>query len=316
MGCFGIIYSVIIEIKDMTLLQENVIYQKGGWTKTEKEKAIQLQRIWVENEPEKELFYSLQLNPYKVGKARNASSITKIVLPTKKLPKKKNKKKRNFWPSFLTNFDLAPPIVQLLANSNNFLRRRLIEAALQQQNDNFSNKGKGYVDLAYKVWSAGDGKLATVGSGIEFAFPYEQTTDIADKVMKYVEQEARNKTGLFLNAPIALRFVKPSKAYLAPNYHRYKNKEVKLWGYIEILMVNNNNAKDNEEEYRIFKKLQELLFKAGGRPHWGLNFAFKFNQTRLKKLYPKYNAWKRAFNFFNPNGTFDNDFVRSSGIRS
>ncbi|MEM9822764.1 MAG: D-arabinono-1,4-lactone oxidase [Bacteroidota bacterium] len=315
MGCFGIIYSAIIEIKDMTLLHENMIYLKEGWTKAEKENCIKANQIWIENEPEKEMFYSVHLNPYKVGKAKYPSMMTEIIVPTEHLPKNKRARKRNMWPSFAAEFGLVAPIIQIIANSGSFHQRRLIESSLEERNDNFKSRGKGYVDLAYKVWSADGGNLNTIGSGIEFAFPMEEITDVVDGVMKFVEQEARNKTGLYLNAPMVIRFVRPSKAYLAPNYYKYKNKEVKLWCYLEILKVNNLNQKDNEREYEIFYKLQELLFKAGGRPHWGLNIKFKFNQSRLKQLYPKYKTWKKNFDFFNPTGSFDNDFVRDSGIR-
>ncbi|MEM8909843.1 MAG: D-arabinono-1,4-lactone oxidase, partial [Bacteroidota bacterium] len=157
----------------------------------------------------------------------------------------------------------------------------------------------------------------TIGTGIEFAFPVDEVVKAVDGIMAFVEQQAKNKTGLSLNAPMALRFVRPSKAYLAHNYHHHHGKEVTLWCYIEILRINSkNNAEEDARELELYRQLQQLLFMAGGRPHWGLNFDFPFNQQNLNALYPKYATWKASFDFFNPSGTFDNDFVRKSGIRS
>ncbi|MBK9733286.1 MAG: hypothetical protein IPO83_18700 [Chitinophagaceae bacterium] len=80
----------------------------------------------------------------------------------------------------------------------------------------------------------GSGKLKTIGSGIEFAFRVQQIPEVIDTITSILQHEGPKGRGFFLNSPIALRFVRPSKVYLAPNYATHLGQPVKEWCYIEI----------------------------------------------------------------------------------
>jgi hypothetical protein len=192
-------------------------------------------------------------------------------------------------------------------------KKRVIESSLRSLNDN-SKKGRGYTDIAYKIWNSGSGKMKSIGTGIEVAFPSDELPEVMDLLLATIEKMASIGRGYYLNSPIALRFVRPSKVYLAPNFHHYKGKEVAEWCYIEILRVNSKDVDDDKREMEIFQHLQLMLTLKGGRPHWGLNFRFNFDKALLSQLYPKFDTWMEAFRFFNAKGTFDNEFSRNAGL--
>lgn len=67
MGCFGIIYSAIIEVAEMTLLHADNYYYQSGWTANLKQT---LQKPVLPADPEEEYFYYIQLNPYKLKRKK------------------------------------------------------------------------------------------------------------------------------------------------------------------------------------------------------------------------------------------------------
>lgn len=310
MGCFGIIYSAIIEVAEMTLLYEETTYYKSGWNDQLKEK---FKKPILPEDPDDELFYYVQVNPYKLNRKKNNSVLIKVAKPTKIPGAAKRENRRNLWPSVFANCGLSTRVIRSLANSGDFPKRRFIESALKSRNDN-RNKGNGYADLAYKIWNGGNGKLISFGTAMEVAFPVEQVPEVMELIFATLEVLGKMGRGYCLNAPIALRFVRPSKAYLAPNYGTYEGQEIKEWCYVEIIRVNANDPEIDKKELEIFQHFQQMLFLKGGRPHWGLNFRFNFTPDIVQKLYPKFDKWKEAYSFFNQTGVFGNEFSRSIGM--
>lgn len=312
MGCFGIIYSAIVEVAEMTLLHADSYYKRYGWKDDLKEL---FKKPLLPTDPDNEYFYYIQLNPYKLNRRKNPSILIKEVKPSNIPGWGKKETRRKIWPSVFSNWPLSVNLIRHLTNSGVMPKKRIIESALRSQNDN-SKRGRGYTDIAYKIWNAGSGRTKSIGTGIEIAFPAHEAPQMIDLILACIDRVSSMGRGYYLNAPIALRFVRPSKAYLAPNYYEYEGKEIAEWCYIEILRVNSKNADDDEKELEIFTHLQNMMYLNGGRPHWGLNFRFNFNTELLKKLYPKFDQWLDAYRFFNFKGTFENEFTRNAGIET
>jgi L-gulono-1,4-lactone dehydrogenase len=310
MGCFGIIYSAIIEITEMTMLYEESTYYKSGWNDKLKQSFNKPVLPEISDE---EYFYYVQVNPYKLNRKRNNSVLIKVATPTKIPGAAKRENRRNLWPSIFANSGLSTRIIRGLANSGDFPKRRLIESALKSRNDN-RYRGNGYADLAYKIWNGGNGKLISFGTAIEVAFPVEKVPEVMDLIFATLEVVGKMGRGYYLNAPIALRFVRPSKAYLAPNYHEYEGNEIKEWCFVEIIRVNSRDPEVDKKELEIYQHFQQMLYLKGGRPHWGLNFRFNFTSDNVKKLYPKFDKWSDACKFFNSSGVFENEFTRAVGL--
>ena len=308
MGCFGIIYSAIMEVTDMTLLHEEVEYKKSGWTTALKNK--------IKNGllPDKEEFHYVYLNPYKLKRNANNSVSIKKTLPTSIPGKMKKVIRRKFWPTVFGKSNLAASIIQLIANNGLFPKRRFIETAIKAQNDNVK-KGGGYTDLSYKVWNAGTGTMVTIGVAIEMAVPVQKAPEILDFLIQFLESLGQKGLGYYLNAYISLRFARASKVYLANNYEEYNGEKIKEWCHIELLRVNSKNEEMDSKELELFQHIQQMLYFKGARPHWGLNFKFPFTEDVLDTLYPKFGEWLKSYLFFNSTGVFDNEFSRSANLR-
>jgi len=311
MGCFGIIYSVIIEVQEMKLLHEESFYRESGWTAKFKKT---FKKSILPSPSSGELFYYVQLNPYKLRKNRFQSILEKRIVPTKIPGQGKKVRNRKFWPTAFANSGFAVSIIRHIANAGLMPKRRLIERALRTQNDH-DNDGGGFTDMTYKVWNAGSGKLKSFGTAIEFAFPVDRIPEVLDLLFAFLEQTGDRGVGYYLNAPVALRFVRAGKAYLAPNYeYTPGGKKIKEWCYIEILRVNSKNAEDDKREMELFQHIQRMFTSMGGRPHWGLNFNFEFSKTYLQSIYPKFNKWLSAYHKFNSTGVFENALTRKMEI--
>lgn len=168
--------------------------------------------------------------------------------------------------------------------------------------------------MSYKVLNAGAGGLKTVGTAIEFAFPTQEIPVVMDNLLAFLAKKDKKKEGYYLNVPIALGFTQPSDAILANNYHTFKGKKVKEWCHIEILRVNPVEKEKDKKEKELYGLIQELLFGAGGRPHWGLNFNFQFSEDKIRQLYPEFDKWLSSYNLFNHSRIFDNKFTKMSGF--
>lgn len=311
MGCFGIIYSVIIEVTEMSVMHQDVIYEKYGLTEAFKEK---LRAHVLPQDPNEELFYALQINPYRVKKDQPHSLMIKRTVVADGVEVKKNESRRKFWPTTFANLGLATKVIRHLANSGDFPKKRFIESTLKMQHD-AGKKGGGYTDLAYKIWSGGIGKLKAFGIGLEFCIPVEDVPEIMDLFLAMLEQIGDEGRGYYLNSPISLRFARSSKAYLANNYYLdYHGNEVTEWCHFEIIRVNSTNEEDDIRERELFIHIQNFFKAHNARPHWGLNFQYEFSVELLQKLYPKFDEWLAAYRFFNSTGVFANKFTRRAGL--
>ncbi|MGB3074551.1 MAG: D-arabinono-1,4-lactone oxidase [Chitinophagales bacterium] len=311
MGCFGIIYSCIIEVMPFTLLHEDASYIKGGWLTEIKNR---IKQGMLPSNMEEEKFIYIQLNPYKIKAGKTLSIMLKETFTTKDAASGKKDTRRKLWPQVFANSKLSVKFIRNISNNSNLPRLQLIEAALKNQNDN-KQHGGGFTDACYKVWNSGSGKLKTIGSGIEFAFPVQQIPEVIDTITSILQHEGPKGRGFFLNSPIALRFVRPSKVYLAPNYATHLGQPVKEWCYIEILRVNSLMADDDKRELELFEYLQTMLKIMKGRPHWGLNFKFGFDESMLSEFYPKFDEWLKTYIMLNSSGVFDNEFTRTTNLR-
>ena len=311
MGCFGIIYSVIIEVQEMELLHNEVFYKKEGWTEEFKKK---FNKSFLPKPGEEKLYYYIQINPYTLKKSKQHSLIEKVITPTKNPGKGKKVRNKKFWPTVFANSGFATSIIRHISNSGRFPKRRLIESSLRSQNDN-DQKGDGYTDMTYKVWNGGSGKLNSFGTAIEFAFPVKRIPGILDLLFAFLDHTGDLGRGFYFNAPIALRFVRAGKAYLAANYeYTMDGKRMDEWCYIEVLRVNSKNADDDKRELELYHHIQTMMASMGGRPHWGLNFNMDLNKDYLRGVFPKFDRWMASYNKFNSTGVFDNALTRSMKI--
>lgn len=304
-GCFGVIYSAIIETKPMSFLNKEIKYQPGGWSPHVVRTTIDGFMSSLNHQAE--IFHYISFNPYPIGDNEHPSYLTRsltLVDSEEIVGKDENIQK---WPASFTKLPWVGDVIAFLTNHRLSPPRRLIESVLKLQ-----RRENGRQDLAYRIWNAGtSGRLMTIGTGIEFAFPVNKMAKIVDLIIGHLNQIGVKNLGYYVNGPIALRFVKASKAFLAPNQAKFGTKEHDWWCYIEIVRVNSSDPEDDKKELELYKHLQIMLMLEGGRPHWGLNFEFPFTLEYLRSIYPEMNKWIAAKDFFDPKGTFESKFIQS-----
>ncbi|MFT7588727.1 MAG: hypothetical protein ACI959_000939 [Limisphaerales bacterium] len=307
MGYFGIVYSVIISTLPMSSFHEEVFFHSGsagGWK--EGKKLIKSKAFEDELKSEK-LFCNILLNPYKVqGQKELSLSIRKVKDLGKEVSKKEingKSKKRRFLPKVVTSILKSKGISKQTNKVGS--TAKLIDRAMKYLVDNDESKG-GYTDIFYKAVPAGSGDFKDVGMAVEFAFPFKGITTVLDKISTHL-----NAQKIFINSPIAVRFIKPSSAYFAINYEKDgKNKAHDLWVAIEILKVRDITL-TAAQNFKLLKEMQKFMFDLGGRPHWGLSFNLigDLDIVRLKSLYPHTDKWLLAYQKFNPaQGTSKNAY--------
>ena len=302
-GCFGVIYSAIIETMPMSLLNKEVKYQPGGWTAQVVKTTID--DIMSSLKDQKEIFHYISFNPYPVGKNRNPSYLTRsmTLIDSEEIVGKDNSTQK--WPSSFTKLPWVGDVVRFVTNHRLSPPRRLVESVLKMQ-----RKDNDRQDLAYRIWNAGtSGRLMTVGTAIEFAFPVDKIPRVVRIVNGYLNQVGVKKLGYYVNGPISLRFVRTSQALLAPNYAKLENKHYDWLCFMEIVRVNGGDHGDDQRELDLYKHLQRILMFEGGRPHWGLNFEFPFTLEYLRSIYPELDKWIGVKEFFDPQRTFESRFI-------
>lgn len=167
----------------------------------------------------------------------------------------------------------------------------------------------------------------------EVAIPLDQLVDAIDAVRDKIadikqENPIPNKSAdgqgrkVFFMVPMGVRFTDSSDQFFSPEFGRKT-------AMIEIpIPVSEGKTKANlrtnvptltQDELRehvaepALEKIEDVLVKEfNGRPHMGKHNSINANSSRRymrpQHIYPKYDEWKTAFNYFNKFGTFESEF--------
>lgn len=128
---------------------------------------------------------------------------------------------------------------------------------------------------------------------MEFAIPVEQTALVLYKLKAWIDNN------FCAHLPVEIRFVKGDDFYLSPSYNMDTC-------YINIIMYRPYNKKIPFEKY--WAAYQDIMLKAGGRPHWAKDHTISTDQ--LRKAYPCWNRFMEIRQQLDPDGIFLNDNLR------
>ena len=102
---------------------------------------------------------------------------------------------------------------------------------------------------------------------------------------------------LYQSAPLGLRFVKRSNAYMTMEYGR------------DVIYMDTPFMTKTKGADLILDHFQDLLFSYGGIPHWGkINNRLIGRPELVRQMYPKFAAWQQVYFEFNASGIFSNQF--------
>ena len=124
---------------------------------------------------------------------------------------------------------------------------------------------------------------------------------IADDLISFFQERAQ-KENAYITSPLGLRFVKAADSFLSPAFERDTCM-------IEVpTLLGTPKARETLDAYHDF-----LFQKYDGRPHWGQ--VNDMPGSRLAILYPQLDAFMESFRVLNPKGFFDNAFTEQMGFR-
>ena len=291
MGCMGIIYSVIMKVRDKFFLEEKREGKEDENCWTEVKKLLEQRKIIDENR-----HIEVWVNPYKVKGENRCLMTTKNYYKEEidKLPW--GKRVRNLWADFAALFfeKTLRQMFRLFYNHSPAFINMSLKSVIDYD---------GYIDKSYNVLNLGAANNVK-GFSSEYAISLKDNLYLKAVEIIMLEAERLKDTGkIFHTAPISLRFVKKCDAFFS-----MMNGEDKCLIEVPILVWTFGG-------FQILENLEKKLLKFGARPHWGQFNQLSGNNEVLKNLYPDYDKWFKVFCELNEHGTFDNSFIENCGFR-
>lgn len=129
---------------------------------------------------------------------------------------------------------------------------------------------------------------------VEYAFKIEDTFLVFREIIEMVD-----KTGIYVDTPIEVRFVKKDSYWLSPT----QGEDVCFIGTKIHFPL-----RKKPEYFRYFSEIDRILLKYSGRPHWGKQF--RITQKDFKKNYKKWDTFWEYVDKEDPKGLFANAFSK------
>ena len=283
LGCFGIVYSYILEVLPMYYLCEE---KKVTTWNTIKDQLLDGSIFGDERG------LMIQVNPYAVDGDRVCIVVRHHLLNTKP-HRNLNDRTRNPRTIF-GNVFLSHWYAVIRGYLNPKGTPKFLNGILKSLKDErYENKG-------YKVLYQGAEYVKIRAYDSEYAFDLTKEdphwVNLIELLFEKAEQ-VKDINGVYQSAPTGIRFVKASSAYMSPDYR----KDVI---YIDSPFVRRTRGSDELLDY-----YQEIMIENNGIPHWGkLHDKIVGKYNLIKRHYPKIEKWKEVMLRFNPTGTFNNNF--------
>jgi hypothetical protein len=159
-----------------------------------------------------------------------------------------------------------------------------------------------YTRVSYEVLNIGaPNNIPAISAELAFPMAGSRYLDAIDRFLQLAEIQ-RAVGDRCHSSPVSLRFVKASKAFLAPQSGR------------DTCMLEIIFGKGTKGANEMLYFYETELYKYGARPHWGqLNYVTGGHPV-LRKMYPQYDNWLEVYKKFNTNHLFDSAFAKRVGI--
>ncbi len=289
LGCFGIVYSFILELLPMYYLEET----KKCYAWSEVKPQLEDRSLFVDVNGNPIRGVMVQVNPYKNDKGDHTCIVVRHRLLNTKPARSIGDATRNWISSILGRLPMSYWVVRKMARKNPSKLPKTLDSSLRSlQDKRYENKG-------YKVLYQGAEYVKIRAYDSEFAFDMTDGNNDFIKALEEMFDKAEDNMpkGLYQSAPMGLRFVDESPMYLSPEY----GKKV---AYIDTPFVLDTPKLDE-----ILYGYQEIMLQHNGIPHWGkINTILDGKPEVIKGYYHKLDVWQENFKKFNPNKTFSNKF--------
>lgn len=294
MGCMGVIYAVVLEVRDSYMLKETRDFAQ--WSEVRLKLADGV--ILRENRHLEVLVaaYPNQPNDYKCLVTRR--NIAPVPHKSPLIPRGH----RKIVPELIVR--ILPDV--LIDGFMRFLVNhfpRLIPWMVQMEINTLTDRD--YVDKSFKVLNLGkDNNLAAYST--EIALPARSYLAAVDKILEVVGKSVEEGRQ-YLTGPFSLRFVKTNEFFLSMQYGRP--------GEDFVCMIEFPTLSGTIGGIELLNRIESALYEYGGVPHWGqINHVGGRGHAAIDRLYPCYREWLQVYKELCPDGRFENDFTRRCGI--
>jgi L-gulono-1,4-lactone dehydrogenase len=282
MGCMGLIHAVTLVVEDEYALTE--VRRKSSWG----EVTAELRGGVLD----RHRHYEVYLNPHR-REDRNLCMVTTRDRAQRDWRWWPPSRRRNSVPEFIALLPTTPHLLNLITDWRPRWSPWLLDRALLALAD------AEFTSASYRVLNIGAANLLPAYSA-EIAVPVDARESHIRAVDRIIEiaDEHREIGGVYHTSPIALRFVKPSEAYMSM-------MEGRPTMMIELIQM--TRTEGGMELLAAYEHgLAELGI--GARPHWGqIN---SLTAERLAELYPRYERWLDVHEQLNASRVFGGPFSK------
>lgn len=290
LGCFGIIYSLVLEMEKMYYLEET----KKCYDWSDVKPKLEDRSLFYEVDGTTPIRgVMVQVNPYENDNEDHTCIVVRHRLLNTRPHRTIGDATRNWISSILGRLPISYLAVRKVARKKPSKLPGLLDSSLRSLRD------KRYENKGYRVLYQGAEYVKIRAYDSEYAFDMTGGNNDFIKALEEMFEKAKEnrQKDLYQTSPMGLRFVDESPAYLSPEY----GKKV---AYIDTPFVIGTPKLDE-----ILWEYQQIMFKHNGIPHWGkINTILDDNLPAIKKYYPKLAEWQQVFNSLNANKTFSNQF--------
>lgn len=282
-GCMGVLCTALVEVREKFYLRE--VRELHPWSKVRAD--LEDGAVLRDND-----HYEFVFSPYTRKHEYPCLVTTRnpVANPSHKML---DKRMRNWIVELLATFPLTSRLLNLVLRLFPGLSPMLLETAMT------ALVKDEYDEVSYKVFNIGNANLVPALSG-EVGVAIDGRHIAAVERIFEIAEDYKSRSGIYQSAPIALRFVKASPAYLS----MMNGQDTAMLELIQL-----NGARGALE---LTNAYEEALYELGGRPHWGQLNAM--TPAFVSSAYPHYADWQDVHATFNASGVFDSPFSRRVGL--
>jgi hypothetical protein len=284
MGCMGIVYSFLIEVREKFWLEEK--RELATWEATRD--TLTYDGVLGEGD-----HYELFVNPYPDGDGQHKLLVTRRRDADD--PGGPPETRERGHP--LAELEASLPITGVLLR---FLARHLPSLMVRRFDSVLDEMQGDWTSLSYRVFNIGEANhLPAVSMELCVGLEGDRHLEAVDRMLA-IAAEQRSKHRRYHTSPFSLRFTKASPAFASMMYGRDSM-------IMELILVTGTSG--GEE---LLRAHEDGLAEFDARAHWGqINY---LTEERIRRSYSRWDDWLRVEREFNSSGVFDSPFTRRVGI--
>jgi hypothetical protein len=288
MGCMGLIYSVILQVRPMFYLREVRTMSKWSRVREELARGDVLQR---------NAHYEVYFNPYPDADGEIECVVTTRNPIEPSEYRHDRRRSRSLLMELTARFPLTPLLINLAVGLRPKISPFLIGQALRALvNDD-------YVNISYRVFNIGAANYLPAYS-CEIGVPIDERQYHLAAVERIVETAARRRLlgDVYHSSPISLRFVKASRACMS----MMQGRDTMM---IELIMATHTVG-----GIELLAAHETALQELDGRPHWGQVNTLTGSNGLVEAMYPRYEDWQAIAAQLGASGVFKSPFSKRVGL--